>query len=425
MTIAIDMDALVEELTRESQDFQNIYWLFCENDQTIYASAAVEQISLQELRQIPGRYGVTSVEGHSYFVLKGWLDDPDWEYFQLLPYDSMTISQKQTIQAYLLTLFVGLILAIFLIHISIKKVTFHIRVLCQKMASFHGDNAEAIRVPYDYSHRTDEIGQLHQYFDSMAGEIETLINNDYKLKLDMKNMQLKALEAQINPHFLYNTLDSINWRAKALGNDDISIMVESLGALLRSSLSQKKSLLPLSEELTLVQRYLMIQKIRYEERLSYSYQIDGTTLQDHDINPLEDLSQFFAQKLDYVPADVQLPPFSIQPLVENSIKYGLEQYPEECSIIITVTTTADDKLLIQVKNDGSAFKSNLLEKLQQTQEHAKGLGIGLLNINQRIQLLFGREYGLRLYNQKGFAVAEICIPMTSGGELHAETDYRR
>lgn len=419
LAIAIDMDELLNQITKESRDFPNIYWLFSEHDRIIYTSPQLEQLSLSKLRQLPGRYGILSSGGHSYFVLKGQLNDPDWDYFQLLPYDSMTRSQQLMVQTYLLALFFGLTLAIFLIHFSIRKITFHIRVLCQKMASFHGDNAEAIKVPYDYSHRTDEVGQMHQYFDSMASEIETLINNDYKLKLDMKNMQLKTLEAQINPHFLYNTLDSINWRARAAGNEDISIMVESLGTLLRSSLSQKNSLVPLKEELNLVQRYLAIQKIRYEERLSYSYHLGRQIINSSDIPPGEDLSSTPGFQPDDGLMDILLPPFSIQPLVENAIKYGLEQFPEECSIIIAITNTEDDTLHIQVKNDGSVFQPGLLEKLQKTEDAAHGLGIGLLNINQRIKLLFGREYGLALYNRHGFAIAEISIPITlNGGRYH-------
>ena len=156
----------------------------------------------------------------------------------------------------------GVTLTIFLIHLSIRRITHHISILCQKMVSFHGDSSQIIQTPYAYSKRTDEIGQLNHYFDSMACEIESLINNDYKLKPDLKNMQLKALESQINPHFLYNTLDSIHWRAMAGGNEEISIRVESLGTLLRASLSQKHSLVPLKEELELVHRYLLIQKIR-------------------------------------------------------------------------------------------------------------------------------------------------------------------
>ena len=163
----------------------------------------------------------------------------------------------------------GVTLTIFLIHLSIRRITHHISILCQKMVSFHGDSSQIIQTPYDYSKRTDEIGQLNHYFDSMACEIESLINNDYKLKLDLKNMQLKALESQINPHFLYNTLDSIHWRAMAGGNEEISIMVESLGTLLRASLSQKHSLVPLKEELERVHRYLLIQKIRCQRPITY------------------------------------------------------------------------------------------------------------------------------------------------------------
>ena len=108
---------------------------------------------------------------------------------------------------------------------------------------------------------------------------------------------------------------------------------------------------------------------------------------------------------------ILIPPFTIQPLVENSIKYGLEQFPEECPIIIELSAD-QDHLLIQVKNNGSIFEEDLLEHLEHSESRAHGLGIGLLNINQRIRLLFGPEHGLSLYNENGFAIAGICIPIT-------------
>ena len=225
----------------------------------------------------------------------------------------------------------------------------------------------------------------------MAKEIETLINNDYKLKIEMKNMQLKSLEAQINPHFLYNTLESINWRAKAAGNVEISQMAESLGTLLRSTLSNKESLVPLKEELALVQCYLTIQKIRYEERLIYSFHIDDSLL------------------------SLPIPPLSIQPLAENAIKYGLEEMLDECHVYISAKRTPENQLLIEVKNNGSVFEDNLLEKLQASEREAQGLGIGLININQRIRLLFGQEYGVFLSNENDFAIAAMLIPINSEG----------
>lgn len=97
--------------------------------------------------------------------------------------------------------------------------------------------------------------------------------------------------------------------------------------------------------------------------------------------------------------------------MENSIKYGLEQFPEECSIIIELSAD-QDHLLIQVKNNGSIFEEDLLEHLEHSESRAHGLGIGLLNINQRIRLLFGPEHGLSLYNENGFAIASIRIPIT-------------
>lgn len=242
-----------------------------------------------------------------------------------------------------------------------------------------------ITVPYDYSGRTDEIALLHQYFDSMANEITTLINNDYKLKLEMRTMQIKSLEAQINPHFLYNTLESINWRAKACKNQEISQMVESLGTLLRASLSKKKSLVPLKEELELVQCYMTIQKIRFEERLQYAIHIDDSLL--------------------FTP----LPSLSLQPLVENAIKYGLEKSIDDCTIILAAQKEGN-QVIISVQNNGSLFEDNLLAKLNTSEKKADGFGIGLLNIHQRVQLLFGEEYGLSCENRNGFAVACIRVP---------------
>lgn len=403
LVIAVDMNVLLEELTQETKNFQNIFWYICKNDQDFYSAPQLDETVLEQVRHQTGAYHTIITHGHSYLVLKGSLKSLKWDYFQLLPYDAITRSRHYVFRIYVIAIVAGVALTIFLIHLSIRRITHHISILCQKMASFHGDSSQIIQTPYDYSKRTDEIGQLNHYFDSMASEIESLINNDYKLKLDLKNMQLKALESQINPHFLYNTLDSIHWRAMAGGNEEISIMVESLGTLLRASLSQKHSLVPLKEELELVHRYLLIQKIRYEERLLCAFLINGQPVSLPDLEKEIPLEENLGKIL--------IPPFTIQPLVENSIKYGLEQFPEECSIIIELSAD-QDHLLIQVKNNGSIFEEDLLEHLEHSESRAHGLGIGLLNINQRIRLLFGPEHGLSLYNENGFAIASIRIPIT-------------
>ena len=108
---------------------------------------------------------------------------------------------------------------------------------------------------------------------------------------------------------------------------------------------------------------------------------------------------------------VMIPPLSIQPLVENAIKYGLEEMVDDCHIKITTYQQENDSLAIGFGNNGSFFEDQLLEKLQNSPQHAHGLGIGLLNINQRIKLLFGPEYGIQLYNEREYAIAAIHIPI--------------
>ncbi len=236
-----------------------------------------------------------------------------------------------------------------------------------------------------YAKRNDEFGILHQNFDNMADQIHHLIHVNYQNELLMKDAQIKALETQINPHFLYNTLESINWRAKDLGEQDISRMVESLGYLLRAALSQKSKTFSIRQELEFVNCYLTIQKIRFADQLRIGIEAD------------EDLM------------DIQIPKLIIQPLAENAIHYALEEIMDECYIQINIFRE-NHLIYIEVKNSGSQFEENLLNKLKDERIKPNGFGIGLLNINERLKLTFGNEYGLTLYNQDNLAAASIRLP---------------
>lgn len=201
-----------------------------------------------------------------------------------------------------------------------------------------------------------------------------------------KEAQIKALENQINPHFLYNTLDSIKWRAKAIGDSDISDMVEALGILLRTALRKKDEKdYHVGREMEIVESYILIQKFRYEERLVFENEIDKSWY------------------------DFLMPKMVLQPLIENAIFYGLELNVDECRIILT----GEEKggcLHFYVKNTESEFEENVLEKLENEEIRPHGNGVGLLNIDKRMKIQFGPEYGLRLYNEEEYAVAELVMP---------------
>lgn len=170
-------------------------------------------------------------------------------------------------------------------------------------------------------------------------------------------------------------------------------MVEALGTLLRETLSSGTRNFTLSHELEIVQYYLTIQRIRFEDRLTYSQEVEPGIL------------------------DISLPHFTIQPLVENSVNYAMEKSTEVCHIRLE-GARLDDTITIDVINNGSQFEANLLEKLENGLITPHGFGIGLLNIHKRIQLTYGTGYGLILFNRdEEHAVARILIP----GGTHAES----
>ena len=247
-----------------------------------------------------------------------------------------------------------------------------------------------IDVPYSYKDRRDEIGLIHQQFDAMADKIRMLIRENYDSKLLAKEAQLKALEMQINPHFLYNTLQIINWRAKMLHDEQISVMTESLGKLLHITLSESNEDSSLGQELELVQYYLNIQKLRFDEELFYETNVPEYLLHSY------------------------LPKFILQPLVENAVRYGLEDESEGCHIRIRVEKS-QAQLAITVENTGSVFEEDLLKKLLAKEITPRGFGIGILNVNSRLEIAFGSRYSMEFTNQNGYAAIHITVPFQEVG----------
>ncbi|MBT9777912.1 sensor histidine kinase [Clostridium sp. MCC353] len=386
LLVCVDIDAMVKSATEFSSQYENASYLLIDGDDLIYHSknfTEEEAVSIQSA--LDSSYKILNLNNHNYFAVKGRIPDYDWDYICLVSYDAMTsalrLSQFLCISIILLCVIFTLLLSRRLIN----SVVYHFNTLLDKMKAFGKDETTIPNVDYDYSARNDELGLLHRQFDHMAYKIQHLIQVNYVNELLKKEAQLKALENQINPHFLYNTLESVNWRAKAIGETEISSMVEALGALLRVTLNKKESIFTLKQELELVLSYMTIQKIRFEDRLEFSVQVPDSLLA------------------------ATIPKLTIQPLVENAIHYGLEEMTEECSICVSAACEGN-RLRIYVTNSGSLFEENLLEKLKTNEILPHGFGIGLLNIDKRLKLTFGDEYGLTLYNQDDLAVAMVTIP---------------
>lgn len=238
----------------------------------------------------------------------------------MTPYDSMfrTISFVKDLVTiiFILILLIGIALGVKLS----RSITRPIEQLIKKMRRIEKgdlDNLEEQSLGEVPRTSQTEVEHLQRTFKMMIQRIRELINQNYAKQLVIRESELKALQAQINPHFLYNTLDSINWLAKVNRQSQISQMVEALGFLLRSSLSDGTSLITLKSELGIVRSYVTIQRIRFEERLDFQLEVPDEYL------------------------DALIPKMTLQPLLENAIHYALEPRVETCHIRIIVQESAE------------------------------------------------------------------------------------
>ncbi|MEK5028955.1 cache domain-containing sensor histidine kinase [Paenibacillus sp. FSL M7-1046] len=233
----------------------------------------------------------------------------------------------------------------------------------------------------------DESDLLIDGFNRMSSQISELIEQVQTEQGRKKEAEMQALMAQINPHFIYNSLESINSMAVLAGNRDISKMVVSLGRLLRISISQNQELIPLQMEFEHVRHYLDIQKFRFEDKFSYAIDLPDT------------LRNVMTQKL------------IVQPIVENALYHAIEQMEEHGVITIGAQETGKDIIII-VKDNGPGFDLATLMSLWNT-EHSNpkkysDSGVGLKNVHERLNIRFGNPYGILVCSSPGFG-STICI----------------
>lgn len=278
----------------------------------------------------------------------------------------VTILRHYSILIGLITLILA-VAAAFFFTASIAKPLSKLRSLMKKAEE--GDLSVRFNSKYN-----DEIGQLGKSFNTMIKEISNLVDMVYTEQKRKREAELKTLQAQIKPHFLYNTLYTIQWMAGEHGAQEVVRIVGALANLFRIGLSKGKEMIPVHEELEHVRSYLMIQKARYEDKLMY------------EINYDEDLLNYKVLKL------------ILQPLVENAIYHGINA--KRGGGTITITARIDkEKLFFSVVDDGIGMKAERLEELRKSLDNQHGEsarnGFGIFNVNERIRLSFGLEYGLR------------------------------
>lgn len=305
---------------------------------------------------------------------------------------------RVTLSLMLFALVVFLILFIVLAYFLARYLTEPITVLSHIMAHPREKN-RAVESPY--MNRTDEIGTLYNQYQTMLEENNHYIKSEYENKMILMDTQMKALESQINAHFLYNTLEAINSLAEIEGAEDISVMALALGDMFRYSIKTKGALVTLEKELAHVKNFVAIQQIRFDNGFRFEMDVP------------EELYSCRILKL------------ILQPLVENALYHGLLHCNAGSSIYLSARK--ENKIIyFTVKDDGVGMASETLEQLQKLLEEKPKFGelsqhanesIGLKNINARIRLYYGEDYGLSVKSEQGCGTTvQIKIP-----ELAEET----
>ena len=253
---------------------------------------------------------------------------------------------------------------------------------------------------FDYSikeRRLDEFGALYGSFNEMVVGIRHLFDQLFEEKLKKKEAQLKLLQAQINPHFLYNTLNSIYYISKLHGINEITELSYSLTNFFRIALNSEQEFITVREMLDQINYYIRIQNIRYKDQLELITDVDQELLESSILKLL------------------------LQPLVENSILHGMKNDKRKCRIEIT-GYTVNDCIKFTVSDNGAGIPAMELEKIQKTfsqnndEQEGKDM-FALRNIHRRIKLHYGENYGLRIFSTEGEGtVVEVILPNTSRGD---------
>ena len=331
------------------------------------------------------------MDGDTYFCCAQYNGMLGWITFICIEWGAL-FPGSDTLRSYIAFLvIICVIIACGLLMVLSQMITKPLQTLNEAMKQVQDTNFE-IRLEND---RTDEIGELTDSFNYMVDHIQTLVNRVYREQLAQKNAEMEALQAQINPHFLYNSLDSINWMLIDRGEMDISNVVVALGKLMQYSMDSRTSLVPLREEYRNAKDYLIIQRNRLEDQLDYELEMEAG------------LEEFCVPKL------------ILQPLIENAIKHGVLESLHRCKVSVK-TQRVQNRICITVSDNGAGMTEEKLEACRQllngTSKEQEN--IGTRNVARRLQLHFNEQCEFKVTSKAGEGTTiSLQLPIiTSRGE---------
>ncbi len=381
----------------ESEVMQNTTILSSDNEIIIYKNKAALDKFKKVIQDIPNEKNSFVDKKNNIFVAHTYLSEPKWRIVTYIPLNQL-YSDVETLRNRIILLCMGsiLILSVVSIFMSFDM----IKPINQLVKAMKGMNIDNISDSYIEIERKDELGFLHKTFNNMTKEIDHLVTWIYREQITRKEAELKALQSQINPHFLFNTLESINWMAQLNNVPEISSTVSDLSTLLEASIGRDDRLITIEEEFMYIDKYIALLKRRFEDRISLNKEVDPKVLY------------------------IKIPRLLIQPLIENAVYHGVEN--SRGKGIITLTASIRGELLIiEVIDNGNGISTDELIKLNKGLEmdndtyfkslsNKKNKSIGIDNVNRRIKLFYGEKYGINLESKLNiYTKVSVTLPAQS------------
>ena len=303
----------------------------------------------------------------NYLINVCYIERFDWYLISLHPLNILLRDSKLAAEISLALGGILMIIAFIFVSYQSKAITLPLRRLSQTVDEVANGNLNIYLAPYGM----DEVGHLTMNFNNMVLKMKTLLNQTFFAEKKKREYEMQALQAQINPHFLYNTLDSIIWMIQSGEYKGAEQMVSLLAKFFRISLSQGQDIISLKKELEHATSYLSIQNIRFKDKFDFSVQAD------------ENLLQYLCPKL------------SIQPLLENAIYHGMEGIYDDGEIQISIYEK-NSLIHIDVIDNGLGMPPETIEYIMHNKvvSSKRGSGIGVRNVDERIKLIFGNAYGV-------------------------------
>ena len=299
------------------------------------------------------------------------LDNCDWRIVGVSYIDELVTVKVRGAMQILLVMIAFVLVTVFLSSFLLTHMISHpIQSLVKAMKDFEADAEE---FSYQPVHGSKEMIALSDSFGHMVGRIQDLMEKVRREEITLRKTELKALQAQINPHFLYNTLDAIGWMCEEERSKDAVEMVNALARLFRISISKGHELIPIGKEVEHARSYLMIQNFRYKNQFTYSFDIE------------EECLPYLCNKI------------TLQPIIENAIYHGINRMVDEGEISIRIYGEGDD-IVFSVSDNGVGMSKEQCGNILKS-EPGDQTGIGIKNVNDRIKIYFGEEYGITIESE--------------------------